>query len=234
MVSMLKNVSVVYCSKCGAALNVAINREFIFCQFCGSKNNIESETMKTNINLGNVHITAKTEFDSLISSARYAISIKQFDRANEMLMATVMSGCEDYRVYICKAMIDLHTDDNGSLFYSLEKLRDLESVQHGDEVTVAIKGLMNYRGINGITALHNACFHERCDMVEFCVEHGSDVNLVAGMNRVTPISIMFVHLSSSIYQKLDGTPFVRNKNIVKKIRQYLIQHGAKDKWRMGY
>ncbi|MCL1859149.1 MAG: hypothetical protein FWF92_07930 [Oscillospiraceae bacterium] len=229
----MKNVTTIKCANCGADLNAEINREYIFCTYCGGKNRIESEEMKTNIKIGNISISAKTEVDNLISSAEYAINIKQFDKANEMLIASIMSGCEDYRVYICKAMIDLHTDDGKSLFTSLEKLKSIEMKQNNNEVTQAICTLMSYRGINGVTALHNSTFHERFDMVVFCVEHGGDVNLIAGMNRVSPISIMFVPIAKTL-SKIDGTPFIRNKEIVKQIRQYLMQHGAKDKWRMGY
>ena len=211
-----------------------MNRAYIFCKFCGTKNFIQNETMKTNINIGNgINIAAKTDLDTLIKSAKYAVSLKQYDKANDLLMATIISGSDNYEVYITKAMIDLQKDDGKSLFESLRKLRELENTQNNNEITIAINNLMHYRGINGVTALHNATFHEQFDMVQFCVEHGADVNLIAGMNMVSPISIMFVPISPKL-QKIDGTPFIRNKIAVKQIRNYLMSHGANDKFRFGY
>ncbi|MBO4392264.1 MAG: hypothetical protein J5816_03070 [Clostridia bacterium] len=226
--------TVIYCGACGAPLEVLENRPYIFCRYCGCKNVIRNEQMKSTMNLGGVQIRANTNTENLIASAEYAIGIKQYDRANELLLASIMSGTNDYRVYILKAQIDLWTDDNNSLFQSLNTLRRLESTQSPNgEVTAAVRGLMHYRGINGVTALHNATFHELYDFVVYCVEHGSDVNCVAGMNMVTPISIMFVPVSPSL-SRLDGTPFVRNKYEVKRIRDYLMAHGAFDRHRIGY
>ncbi|MBQ3230952.1 MAG: hypothetical protein IJO64_01580 [Clostridia bacterium] len=229
------NGSVVrYCQSCGAALNVEMNRAYIFCQYCGAKNVIASETMKTNINVGGINIQAKTDIDSLIASAEYAISINQLDKANEMLVAAIMSGTVDHRIFVAKAKIDLLQDNNKSLFDSIHQLRMLEARQSPErEVTRAVFELMRFRGMNGVTVLHNATFHELYDIVVYCVEHGSDVNCIAGMNRVSPISIMFVPVSSSL-SGLDGTPFVRNPARVKAIRDYLMAHGAQDCRRRGY
>ena len=130
-------------------------------------------------------------------------------------------------------MIALRLDHNRVLFECMDKLMALESVQQGREVTDAICRLMNYRGINGVSVLHNATFHELYNIVVYCVEHGADVNMVAGMNQVTPISIMFVPVSRSL-SRLDGTPFIRNKAAVKQIRRYLMDHGAYDNFRLGY
>lgn len=224
---------VFYCMNCGASLNVEMNRAFIFCQYCGTKNIIENQEMKTNINVSGIDIQAQTNVDSIIASADYAVSIGQYDKANEMLVAAIISGTRDYRIYVTKAKIDLLTDNNKSLFESLGNLRDMERTQKDNEVTQAICQLMQFRGMNGVIALHNATFHELMDMVEFCVEHGSDVNCIAGMNRVSPISIMFVPISSSL-SRLDGTPFIRNKQKVKEIRRYLMSKGATDQFRLGY
>lgn len=230
----MSETKVFYCMSCGSSLNVEINRPFVFCQFCGCKNEIASQEMKTNINIGGINIQAKTDVDNMLSSAAYAISIKQYDKANEMLMASIISGANDYRVYILKAQIDLILDDGKSLFESLDKLRQLEKTQSAEnEVTKAVCELMKFRGANGVIALHNATFHEMMDMVIYCVEHNSDVNCIAGMNKVTPISIMFVKISPKL-QKIDGTPFVRNKSKVKEIRKYLISKGAHDSFRLGY
>ncbi len=223
-----------YCSSCGAALNVEMNREFIFCQYCGNKNIIASQSMQTNINVGGVGIKARTDIESMLASAEYAVSIGQYDKANEMLVAAIISGTNDYRIHITKAKIDLLTDNNKSLFESLRILRDMETRQSNQyEVSKAVCQLMHFRGANGVTALHNATFHELMDMVVYCVEHGSDVNCVAGMNRVTPISIMFVPISANL-SKIDGTPFVRDKRMVAQIRNYLMSRGAYDTFRRGY
>lgn len=230
----MSDAKVYYCMSCGAALKVEINRSFIFCQFCGCRNEISSQEMKTKIDIGGISIQAKTDVENIISSAEYAISIKQYEKANEMLIASIMSGVNDYRIYILKARIDLLTDDNKSLFESLHKLRELEKNQSAEcEVTNAVCELMKFRGMNGVTALHNATFHEKLELVVYCVEHKSDVNCVAGMNRVTPISIMFVKVSPTL-SGLDGTPFVRNKQRVKEIRKYLMSKGARDVFRFGY
>ena len=230
----MANAQVIRCSSCGAALNVDINRAFVFCGYCGCKNFIQDQQMTAKMNIGGVQINAKTDVESMLSSAEYAIGIKQYAKANELLLSAIMSGNNDYRVYISKAKIDLLTDDNNSLFQAMNRLIELEKQQSPDgEVTAAIRQLMQYRGKNGVTVLHNATFHELYDMVVYCVQHGSDVNCVAGMNRVTPISIMFVPVSSSL-SKLDGTPFIRNKYEVKRIRDYLMACGARDQFRWGY
>ncbi len=230
----MSEARVLYCQSCGAMLNVEANRAYIFCQYCGAKNVIASEQMKTNINIGGIQITAKTEIENIIASAEYAVSIGQYSKANEMLVAAIMSGYDDYRIYITKAKIDLQLDHNRSLFESLRKLQQLEQRQSGNQaVTEAILELMHYRGKNGVTALHISTFHEQMDMVVYCVEYGSDVNCIAGVNRVTPISIMFVPISSKL-TGLDGTPFVHHKAAVKEIRRYLMSCGAKDSFRFGY
>lgn len=223
-----------YCTSCGAPLQVAMNRSFIFCQFCGCKNEIAAQQMQTTIGVGNINIEAKTNIESMLNSAEYAVSIGQYDKANEMLMASIISGVNDHRVYILKAKIDLLQDNNKSLFESIRKLQQLEKTQSpAGEVTRAVCELMHFRGMNGVIALHNATFHELMDMVQYCVERGSDVNCVAGMNMVTPISIMFVKISPSL-SRLDGTPFIRNKQKVKQIRRYLMSQGARDGFRFGY
>lgn len=230
----MSEARVLYCQSCGAMLNVEANRAYIFCQYCGAKNVIASEQMKTNINIGGIQITAKTEIENIIASAEYAVSIGQYSKANEMLVAAIMSGYDDYRIYITKAKIDLQLDHNRSLFESLRKLQQFEQRQSSNQaVTAAIRELMHYRGKNGVTALHISTFHEQMDMVVYCVEHGSDVNCIAGVNRVTPISIMFVPISSKL-TGLDGTPFVHHKAAVKEIRRYLMSCGARDSFRFGY
>lgn len=230
----MSDAKVYYCMGCGAPLNVSINRSFVFCQMCGCRNEIASQEMQTKMEVGNIEIEAKTDVDSMLSSAEYAISIGQYDKANEMLLATILSGTKDYRVFILKARIDLLTSNDKSLFESIRKLQELEKCQSAQkEVTKAVCELMQFRGVNGVIALHNATFHELMDMVVYCVEHKSDVNCVAGMNRVTPISIMFVRISPTL-SRLDGTPFIRNKQKVKEIRKYLMSKGARDSFRSGY
>ena len=227
---------VYYCKSCGSPLEIIMNREFVFCQYCGCKNEIASQSMQTtmSVNGGNISINARTDVESIINSAEYAVSIDQLDKANEMLISAIMSGVNDYRIYIIKARIDLLQDNNKSLFESLEKLKKLEMRQGPDrEVTEAVCELMHFRGKNGVIVLHNATFHELLDWTMYCVEHGADVNCVAGMNRVTPISIMFVPISPKL-SKIDGTPFIRNRQKVKEIRRYLLDQGAYDQFRFGY
>jgi hypothetical protein len=141
----MSNTTIVHCSACGAVLDAEINREYIFCKYCGSKNRIDSEGMRTSINLGNINITAKTELDNLISLTEYVIELNQFDRANEMLMAAILNSGGDYRVYICKAMIGLHINP-GVFLEALEKLKMFESKQSDNASTQAIRKLMGYRG----------------------------------------------------------------------------------------
>lgn len=222
-----------YCESCGAPLMVETDREFVFCQFCGTKNMLTNQEMKTNINMDGISVEARTNIERMISSEEYAISIGQYDKANEMLVAAIMSGAEDHRIFIAKAKIDLLIDDNRALFESLRRLQEMERNQDTDEVTRAVCQLMQFRGKNGVIALHNATFHELLDMVVYCVEHGSDVNCIAGMNRVTPISIMFVPVSPEL-SRLDGTPFVRDEYKVREIRNYLLSRGARDIYRYGY
>ncbi|MCR5210726.1 MAG: hypothetical protein K6C99_10980 [Lachnospiraceae bacterium] len=230
----MASAKIIRCSACNAALDVEMNRAYIFCKYCGCKNIIEDEQIKTNINIQGVSFSAKTDVESIIASAQYAISMKQYDKANELIMTTILSGTNDYRIYSLRVQIDLLIDDNKSLFETMDILRRLEEQQGPNrEVTNEINRLMHFRGAAGVTILHNATFNERMDYVVYCVEHGSDVNLVAGMNRVTPISIMFVHVSSSLCG-IDGTPFVHHKEKVKEIRRYLMAHGARDTFRLGY
>jgi predicted RNA-binding Zn-ribbon protein involved in translation (DUF1610 family) len=230
----MSNTGITYCQSCGAPLNPEMNCTTIDCPYCGASNALKTTSMKSSISIGDgVNISADVGMDNLIRSAQYAISIGQYDKANEIILASIMTGVHDYRLYITKAMADLKTDDNQSLFDCLERLREMELQSGSAQITAAIDALMQYRGVNGVTPLHNATFHERMDLVQFCVEHHSDVNLVAGMNCVTPISIMFVPISRKL-SKIDGTPFVHNKQAVKQIRKYLMQYGAKDSWRPGY
>ena len=108
------------------------------------------------------------------------------------------------------------------------------AISHAIAVMEAELGFTLFnRGKNGVTALHISTFHEQMDMVVYCVEHGSDVNCIAGVNRVTPISIMFVPISNKL-TGLGGTPFVHHKAAVKEIRRYLMSCGAKDSFRFGY
>jgi len=224
----MTNITSIHCSNCGAVLDAEINREYIFCKYCGSKNRLDSEGMRTNINLGNINITAKTEIGNLISLTEYAIELKQFERANEMIMAAILNSGDDYRVYICRAMIGLHTNP-GTFFGALEKLKMLESKQSDNVIAQAIRELMMYRGHEGLTALHFAAFYERIDLVFFCVEHNSNVNSIGGVNDDTPISIMFRSVPSfvTVYIAIDGQPFIRNKDNAKIIRNYLQQHGGR-------
>lgn len=224
---------VIYCMSCGAALNVEMNRSMVYCMYCGAKNIIQSQEMHATFQVGGTSVQAHTDLESLLGSAQYAFSIGQYDRANEMLMNLVMSGLNDWRIYLLKGRIDLMLDTNAQLFEDVRILRQMEPMQKNGEVTRAIAELMQCRGINGVSVLHNAAFHEDLELVKFCVERGADVNLVAGMNRVTPISIMFVPISASMC-KLDGTPFVRSREKVKAIRRYLMQHGARDSFRFGF
>ncbi len=224
----MTDAKILQCSGCGATLDVAINKSFVFCKYCGAKNIIDSQQMKSNVSFGNINISANVETDNLIKTAEYAISVSDLQKASELLISAVMSGNSDYRVYICKSKIALQTDDNKSLFESLEKLEQIEKTNDSEEIRTAIKELMSYRGKNGVIALHNASFHERLDLVKFCVEHGADVNCHAGMNNVTPITILYLPINPKTQSKLDGTPFVRNKKAVKQIREYLKSNGAID------
>lgn len=226
------DAKVMYCSSCGAPLNTAINQAYVFCQFCGCKNVIESQQMSASIKVGGSSVEAHTDLESILNTIDFYISEKRYEDAKDSVAAAILSGCADYRVYIDKAMINLQMDDNRSLFETMDKLYELEQKQEGTEVTDAVRKLMGYRGKNGVQVLHNATFHENAGLVEYCVNHGADVNSIAGMNRVSPISIMFVPVSSNL-SKIDGTPFVRDMKMVKQIRSYLMKHGAKDKFRWG-
>ena len=230
----MDNVRVIHCVNCNAPITVEMNRAKVFCNFCGAQNIINSEEMKVNINVNNnMNINAKTDDESLKRAVQFAISSKNYDKANELIMTSIITGTSDYYIYLLKAMIDLQLDNNRELFESLDTIIEMEKVNSSPKMEEDIQKLMNYRGKNGVQVLHNATFHERLDLVKYCVEHGADVNSIAGMNQVTPLSIMFVPISSSLC-KLDGTPFIRNKQVVKEIRDYLMAHGARDKARFGY
>ena len=226
--------TVIYCESCGAPLDVEMNRAFIFCQFCGTKNVIRSQQMEASINMSGVNISARTDIESLINAAEYAVAIGNYDKADEILGSVIMTGCNDFRVYIVKGKIDIQRGDDKSLFRTIAILRRMETKQSpAREVTNGVRYLMGYRGMNGIIALHSAAYHEQMDLVAYCVEHGADVNCMAGMNMVTPISIMFVPVDRD-QSGIDGTPFVRHPERVKQIRDYLMAHGARDQKRRGY
>jgi len=248
----MNNPTRIYCTSCGAVLDSEINREYIFCKYCGSKNRLEHEAMRTNINVGNINIAAKTDLNNLLSSAKYFAGIRQFDKANEVITAAIISGYEDYRMYICKAMIDLQTNNAHSLLYAIEKLKTLETTQQNNEITKAIEELAIYKEPEGFTILHIASLFQRYDLVLFCVEHGSNVNAVAkygwcedcsvatpckhgkdnmwySEKSVTPITVMF---SANTKTKFNAT-FNENKESVNAIRKYLMQRGAKDRLRMS-
>ncbi len=225
---------VVSCPACGASLDAGINRAFIFCKFCGQKILFESEQMNINMNVGNSSISAHTSQESMLSAIEYHISLCEYQKAKELITSAILSGVNDYRIYIMSAKVNLITDSNAALFNDLDKLMRIEqTAPNRNEVTLAIRELMSFRGKNGVIALHIATFHERLDYTKYCVEHGSDVNCIAGMNRVSPISIMFVPVSPNS-SRIDGTPFIRNKAAVREIRNYLMENGAVDIRRRGY
>ena len=194
----------------------------------GSKNKVFFQEKNFNETIENVSSFINVNIDQLIQSAEYAISVENFQQAKDFLVSAVADGRPDYRIYICHAHLGLKMDHGEILFDSLEKLQILEKRKPSETMTEDIKRLMSYRGVNGVTALHCAAYHERLDLVQFCVEHGADVNCIAGMNKVTPLTIMYVHVDSKAYTKLDGTPFIRDKEKVNEIRKYLIAHGATD------
>ena len=207
-----------------------MNSPFIFCQYCGAKNFIESQQMKAKIRFENIDISGNTEIDNIIESAEFAIQSNDYGKANDLIMAAILSGKKDYKIYICKIHLDLWTEKDKNLFSDLEMLQKIEKTDDSPELKEALKELMLYKGKNGITCLHNATFHERYDMVVFCVEHGADVNSRAGMNDLSPISIMYYPLQEGA-QNLNGTPFVRDMDNVKRIRDYLVEHGAFDDYK---
>ncbi len=230
----MNRLTTMQCPNCGASVDIDMNRAYVFCSYCGCKIFNEREQMGLNIHLGHSDISAHTDIESIMAAAHHYISIKDYEQANETVTAALLSGMNDYRIYIAKAKINLLTDNNAGLFEDLAKLRSMEEdPSNGAEVRAAIVELMQCRGASGVTILHNATFHEFPGWVQYCVERGSDVNCVAGMNRVTPISIMFVPLANNL-SRLDGTPFVRNKEAVKAIRRYLLSKGARDIHRPGY
>jgi hypothetical protein len=223
------------CGNCGSPLPVQINQEFVTCQYCGSANQLPHQAMTSTVSFDGVQVNGRTDVESLLRSADYAINCKQYEKARDVLFTAIMTGSDDYRIYCEKIKVDLWLDDNRALFEDLARLQELEvSPQNANGmVTNAICQIMQYRGLNGITILHNAAFHELYNTVVYCVEHRADVNSVAGFRQVTPISIMFVPQDPNL-TKLDGTPFIRNKNAVKVIRDYLMAHGARDIRRRGY
>ena len=75
-----------------------------------------------------------------------------------MLLSIILMGSNDYEVYILKAMIDMHTDNNASLFENLNTLRALEEKDRTGEVNQAICDLMQYRGTTCSAGPSNTIF----------------------------------------------------------------------------
>ena len=95
--------------------------------------------MRSTMNVQGVQIQANTDIESILRTADYATQIGQYAKADELLMTTIMSGCEDYRVFIQKAKIDLLQDKNKSFFQTMQRLWELEQRQSANkEVTRAI------------------------------------------------------------------------------------------------
>ena len=223
------------CGNCGSPLQNSANQEFITCQYCGSTNQIPQQAMTSTIGFEGVQINARTDVESLLRSAEFAINCRQFDKAKEVLFTAVMSGSDDYRVYISKLKVDLLDETDSVTFDDLTKIQEYEhSEQNKDgSVTRAVCALMHFRGKNGVTLLHLATYHVRYDLVVYCVEHQADVNIVFGGKRLTPLGIMFLP-DNPEYQNSDGSVNLANKDKIKAIRDYLMAHGAYDLNRNGF
>ena len=106
---MYEDAKVIHCAACGAALEVEMNRAFIFCKYCGCKNIIEEEKMKANINVGGrTNISANTDMESLFNTIDYLISSEKYDQAEEYLTSLFVSGCSDCRSDGYKIMLALN------------------------------------------------------------------------------------------------------------------------------
>ena len=179
--------------------------------------------MKIKANLNIESIDTELSEDNIKEKIENAIEIGEYDLAKEMLKKIFLKGTKDYEFYILNAKLNLQLDDNAAFFKDMEKLQKLEK---NEIVTKEINKLMHYKGTGspvGITALHVAAFHFNYDLVKYCVEHGADVNIRVCAKQVTPIEMMFLNKQ-----------YKNNKKRIKEIRNYLMEHGAKDKFRLGY
>ena len=215
------------CGGCGAPLPININQQIIYCQHCGTANQIPQQAMNTTINYSGVQINAQTDTESILRSAEYLITCNQHEKAKDTLFTAIMSGADDYRIYLLKVKLDMWADEDMITFTDLDKLKTYEASNQNSDGTItrAICELMHYRGMNGITLLHLAAYQVMFDQVVYCVDHQSDVNSIAGSNQVTPISIMF---------RPENARLQNNKAGVKAIRDYLMAHGARDFKRRGF
>lgn len=223
------------CGNCGSPLQNLANQEFVTCQYCGSTNQLPHQAMTSTIGFEGVQINARTDMESLLRSAEFAINCRQFDKAKEVLFSAVMSGSNDYRVYISKLKVDLLDEEDSVTFEDLAKLQEYERSEQnkGGDVTRAICAMMHYRGKNGVTLLHCATYQARYDLVVYCVEHQADVNLIFGAKQLTPISIMFLP-DNPRYQNPNGSLNLAYRDVIKAIRNYLMAHGAVDVKRKGF
>ena len=215
------------CGGCGAPLPININQQIIYCQHCGTANQIPQQAVNSTLNFAGVQVKTQTDTESMLRSAEYLITCNQHEKAKDVLFTAIMSGADDYRIYLLKVQLDMWGEEDMITFTDLDKLKTYEaSYQNRDgSVSRAICELMRYRGMNGITLLHLAAYQVMFDQVVYCVDHQSDVNSIAGSNQVTPISIMF---------RPENVRLQNNKAGVKAIRDYLMAHGARDIRRRGF
>lgn len=227
-----------FCAACGAKMTQVENRAVVFCPYCGCKNVFESQMAETQMETGQATIKAHTDGESIMNTAEYYLSQKDRENMLKWFLRMMEDDIEvDVRFCILSIKISLYldfTDADEYIIMNLNILKEFEEEQEGTEVTDAVRDLMHYTSEAGFTVLHKATFYEQMDAVIYCVEHGADVNREASMERYTPIGMMFKPIDPKEETKFDGSPLVRDKKMVKQIRSYLMEHGAKDKFRFEY
>lgn len=90
------------------------------------KNLIESGKMKVLVSAGIANVSASTDEESLLNTVNYLISVGKYAEANKYLESLFLTGNNNFKLYICKAKIDLCLDNNKSLFNSMKKLKKFE------------------------------------------------------------------------------------------------------------
>ena len=177
--------------------------------------------MAAEFSASGVKVSAETSPEQIILAADYLISNQEYERANKMIVAAIISGQSDYRIYITKAKLDLQQRSDQKLAETLYTLQNFErsaEPEYKSEINQAITRLMSYSNRDGKTALHFAVQQEKYDLVVFCVEHGADVNCRSSVKsgRLTPVLTTYVNI--------EGTYRDAEKNEM--IRAYLYEHGA--------
>lgn len=167
-------------------------------------------------------------------STAHAVNARQTEDAIEKLLMTGnisaardmlnknITNLESYVYWAKVVMIALKdstsTQENDTLVIDgINELMKCEKRQNTNEVTEAVRELMQFSGYNNCTVLHIVCFRHDYDKMVYCINHGANVNAVTSGG----LSHREMIYKNSYPPQMAET--------VKAMDKYLLAHGCSDK-----